>query len=84
MNKKGKDNAGIPATLDALTIREAVGRLKAIGFNGVTEHFIRKNVIEGRIPHYMNGNRYMITLDDVAGFIAEIKENAPGESGDHE
>ncbi len=82
--KKGKENAGIPVELEAVTIREAVRRLKAIGCDGITEHFIRKNVSEGRIPHYKNGNRAMITLDDVAGFIAEIKENAPGESGDHE
>lgn len=63
-------------SIDYVTIKDCVKRLKASGCDGITEYFIRRLVNEGYIPYLPVGNRKMICIDDLSAYIEGAKRKA--------
>ena len=65
----------IKKTLELMTINEAHKAMKETLDFSISLHALRKLVNEGRIPHVPIGNRKMISLYDLADYLASEKGN---------
>jgi hypothetical protein len=67
------------------TIKEAYDMIKALDPGSSLSYFsFRKIVLSGAIPHFMNGNKYLLNYEDVETYFGNSEFAMPVASGEEQ